>query len=62
LTKILEKKRTVTTHFEKITHFENLFQSALKFEQPQRTLNIFFQSALNLGLHQRGLIFFFKMR
>jgi hypothetical protein len=28
----------VTTHFEKTTHFENFFQSALKIEQPQRTL------------------------
>ena len=52
----------VTTHFEKITHFEKFFQSALKIEQPQRTLKKIFQSALNLGLDQRGLKFFFKVR
>jgi hypothetical protein len=37
----------VTTHFEKITHFEKKFQSALKFEQLQRTLNFFFSNCVN---------------
>jgi hypothetical protein len=43
---------------KKITHFVKEIQIALNFEQPQRTLNFFFQTALNLGLDQRGLIFF----
>jgi hypothetical protein len=47
------KACSVTPHFEKITHFEFFFfQSALNFEQPQRTLIFFFQIALNLGLDQ----------
>ena len=38
----------VATHFEKITHFEKKFQSALNLGPKQRTLNFFFQSVLNL--------------
>ena len=37
----------VATHFEKITHFEKVFQSALNLGPAQRTLNFFFSECVN---------------
>ena len=39
----------VTTHFEKITHFEKNFQSALNLGPAQRTLKIFFSKCVKFG-------------
>ena len=43
--------RSVATHFEKITHFEKKFQSALNLGPNQRTLKNFFQSALRVYIN-----------
>ena len=39
----------VTTHFEKITHFEIFLQSALNLGPAQRTLNFFFSKCVKFG-------------
>ena len=38
-----KRDSTVATHFEKITHFEKKFQSALNLGPNQRTLKIVFK-------------------
>lgn len=51
----------VATHFEKNSHFDKTFQSALKFGS-KSTHCIFSQSTLNLGPTQRTLKSYFKLR
>ena len=56
------RDRCVATHFEKITHFEKNFQSALNLGPNQRTLN-FFSNCVKFGTNLSHFeIFFFKVR